>query len=98
LFLKAYKQMKSQVVQAWLNESKINFRKVHRIGFVQQPFHRLSFRHDERLVVIASVFFFVRWFVGRFGCAVGQIHSLPSFGLCVGLCDLAMCVAVKRWH
>jgi hypothetical protein len=22
----------------------------------------------------------------------GQTHSLPSFGLCVGLCDLAMCV------
>jgi len=30
--------------------------------------------------------------------AVGQTHSLPSFGLRVGLCDLAMCVAVKRWH
>jgi hypothetical protein len=26
-------------------------------------------------------------------------HTLPpSFGLCVGWCDLAMCVAVKRWH
>jgi hypothetical protein len=30
--------------------------------------------------------------------AVGQTHSLPSFGLRVGWCDLAMCVAVKRWH
>jgi len=30
--------------------------------------------------------------------AVGQTHSLPSFGLWDGLCDLAMCVAVKRWH
>ena len=41
-----------------------------------------------------SCFFFVIWFVGRFGHAVGQTHSLPSFGLCVGLCGLAMCVAV----
>ncbi|MFN3757997.1 MAG: hypothetical protein ACK4SF_02180 [Algoriphagus aquaeductus] len=41
---------------------------------------------------------FVRWFVGRFGRAVGQTHSLPSFGLRVGWCDLAMCVAIKRWH
>ena len=32
------------------------------------------------------------------GFAVGQTHSLPSFGLRVGWCDLAMCVAVKRWH
>jgi hypothetical protein len=48
--------------------------------------------------VIASVFFFVRWFVGRFGRAVGQTHSLPSFGLRVAWCDLAMCVAVERWH
>jgi hypothetical protein len=47
--------------------------------------------------VIASVFFFVRWFVGRFGSAVGQTHSLPSLGFSVGLCDLAMRVAVKRW-
>jgi hypothetical protein len=29
--------------------------------------------------------------------AVGQTHSLPSLGLGVGLCDLAMCVAVKCW-
>jgi len=36
--------------------------------------------------VIASVFFFFRWFVGRFGRAVGQTHSLPSFGLSVGWC------------
>ena len=49
------------------------------------------------LLVIGSVFFFVRWFVGRFGRAVGQIHSLPSFGFSVGLCGLAMCVAVERW-
>jgi len=48
--------------------------------------------------VIASVFFFVRWFVARFGRAVGQTHSLPSFGLSVGWCGLAMCVAVERWH
>jgi len=27
-----------------------------------------------------------------------QPHSLPSFGLCVGLCDLAMCVVVEHWH
>jgi hypothetical protein len=55
-------------------------------------------RHFCQTRVIASVFFFVRWFVGRFGRAVGQTHSLPSFGLRVGWCDLAMCVAVKRWH
>ena len=41
---------------------------------------------------------FVRWFVGRFGCAVGLTHSLPSFGLCVGLCDLAMCVTAALAH
>jgi len=42
--------------------------------------------------VIASVFFFFRLFFGR---AVGQTHSLPSFGLSLGWCDLAMCVAVS---
>jgi len=45
-----------------------------------------------------SCFFFVRLFVGRFGRAVGQTHSLPSIGLSVGSFGLAMCVAVKRWH
>jgi hypothetical protein len=25
---------------------------------------------------------------------VGQAHSLPSFGLCVGWCGLVMCVSV----
>ncbi len=31
--------------------------------------------------------------------AFGQTHSLTSFGRAVGfLSDLAMCVAVKRWH
>ena len=31
--------------------------------------------------------------------ALGQTHSLTSFGRAVGfLSDLAMCVAVKRWH
>jgi hypothetical protein len=30
--------------------------------------------------VIASVFFFVRLLVIRFGRAVGQTHSLPSLG------------------
>jgi len=38
-------------------------------------------RHFCQTRVIASVFFFVRWFVGRFGRAVGQTHSLTSFGL-----------------
>jgi|GEM_PF-1074984 len=42
-----------------------------------------------------SVFFFVRWFFGR---RVGQPHSLPSLGFSVGLCGLAMCVAIERWH
>jgi len=28
----------------------------------------------------------------RFVCAVGQAHSFASFGLCVGLCGLQMCV------
>lgn len=46
--------------------------------------------------VRASCFIFGRWFVGRFARAVGQTHSLPSFGLSVGLSGLAMCVAVKR--
>ena len=43
-----------------------------------------------------SLFFFVDRLSVCF--AAGEAHSLPSFGLCVGLCDLAMCVAVKRWH
>jgi hypothetical protein len=30
--------------------------------------------------------------------ALEQTHSLPSFGLCVGLCDLAMCVTVVWSH
>jgi len=43
-----------------------------------------------------SLFFSVtRWSVCG---AVGQTHSLPSFGCSVGLCGMAMCVAVKRWH
>jgi len=42
------------------------------------------------------VFFFVRWFFGRFGCAVGQTHSLPSLGFSEGLSGLAMCVAVGK--
>jgi hypothetical protein len=46
--------------------------------------------------VIASVFFFVYWFVGRFGRAAGHTHSLPSLGLSVGRCGLAMCVAVSK--
>ena len=52
----------------------------------------------RQTAVIGSVFFFVRWFVGRFCRAVGQTHSLPSLGFSVGLCGLAMCVAVERWH
>ncbi|MGJ1407051.1 hypothetical protein ACR78P_22515 [Sphingobacterium siyangense] len=48
--------------------------------------------------VIASVFFFVRLFVVRFGHAVGQTHSLPSLDFSVGWYGLAMCVAVERWH
>jgi len=32
-------------------------------------------------------------------CAFGQTHSLTSFGRALGFSsDLAMCVAVKRWH
>ena len=32
-------------------------------------------------------------------CVFGQTHSLTSFGRAFGiLSDLAMCVAVKRWH
>src|SRR5690606_26241846 len=38
------------------------------------------------------------WFVFRFGCALGQTHSLPSLGFSVGLSGLAMCVTVKGWH
>jgi hypothetical protein len=30
--------------------------------------------------------------------ALGQTHSLPSFGLSVGWWGLAMCVAAMRWH
>jgi len=29
--------------------------------------------------------------------AFGQAYSFGSFGLCVGLCDLAMCMTAKRW-
>src|SRR5690606_11460632 len=45
--------------------------------------------------VVPSLFFFVCLFVGRFGRALGQTHSLPGLGLSVGLCGLAMCVAVS---
>jgi len=31
--------------------------------------------------VIGSVFFFGRWFVGRFGRAVGQTHAAGKLGL-----------------
>ena len=31
------------------------------------------------------------------GCAMEQTRSLPSLGLSVGWCGLAMCVAVKGW-
>ncbi len=31
--------------------------------------------------VIVSVFFFVRWFVGRLGRAVGQTHAAAKLGL-----------------
>jgi len=37
-----------------------------------------------KTAVIVSEFFFVRWFLGRFGRALGQTHSLPSLGLSVG--------------
>jgi hypothetical protein len=47
--------------------------------------------------VIGSMFFFDRCFVCRFGHGLAQTHFLPSFGLSVGLCGLAMCMAVKRW-
>jgi hypothetical protein len=56
---------------------------------------------NETLVVSASVFFFVRWFVGCFRHEVGQAQSFASFGLCIGflqgrdrLCSMPMCVAV----
>ena len=42
----------------------------------------------------ASCFFFVSLIFCRFCRALGQTHSLPSFGLSVGWCGLAMCVAV----
>jgi hypothetical protein len=30
--------------------------------------------------------------------AVGQAYSFASFGLCVGLCGLQMCMTAKGWH
>src|SRR5690606_28311285 len=30
-------------------------------------------------------------------CALGQTCSFASFGLCVGLCGLQMCMAAKGW-
>jgi hypothetical protein len=30
--------------------------------------------------------------------ALEQAHSFASFGLCVGLCGLQMCVTEKGWH
>jgi hypothetical protein len=47
---------------------------------------------NETLAVIASVFFFVRLIVGRFGRGVGQTHSFASYGIWVGLWGLPMCV------
>ncbi len=56
------------------------------------PLHPLLLLYN----VMPSLFFsVVRWSV----CStVGQKHSLPSFGLRVGWCDLAMCVAVEPRH
>jgi len=52
------------------------------------PLHPLLlFLHNVR----QSYFFFFR-------PSVGQTYSLPSFGLCVGLCDLTVCMTVKGWH
>jgi len=43
-----------------------------------------------------SLFFSVaRWSICG---AVGQTHSLPSFGSSLGSWGLAMCVTVKHWH
>ncbi len=41
-----------------------------------------------------ALLFFVHLLVSR---ALGQTHFLPSFGLRVGLINLAMCVAVRGW-
>ena len=54
--------------------------------------------HYRIYSVIGSMCFFVRLTVSRFGRALRQTHSLPSLGLSVGLCGLAMWVAVQGWH
>jgi hypothetical protein len=33
----------------------------------------------------------------EFSLALGQAYSLASFGLCVGLCGLPMCMTAVRW-
>jgi len=47
-------------------------------------------------VSLDSTYKFATFFYG-FTRALGQAHFLTSLACSVGLCGLAMCVAVKRW-
>lgn len=44
------------------------------------------------------MFFFVRWFVGRFGRAVGTDTLFAKFWLELGLARLGNVRAFVRWH
>ena len=75
-----------------------------------KPLHRLLYVTPLKLALSAKCtihdvtnwpLFIINQLVVNFAVisALGQTHSLTSFGRAVGfLSDLAMCVAVKRWH
>jgi len=52
----------------------------------------------SRSVFFSPVIFLSICYYVSVCCALGQTHSLTSFGFSVGSCGLAMCVAVKRGH
>jgi hypothetical protein len=48
--------------------------------------------------VIASVFYFVRWFAGRYGGALGQTHAAAKLGFERWLVLLGKPLAVHEHH
>jgi hypothetical protein len=64
-----------------------------------KPLSVLSFKVFVVLVCVSGVLIFLK---GRkkyfeFSLALEQTYSLASFGLCVGLCGLSMCMTAVFW-
>jgi hypothetical protein len=69
-----------------------------RAEMLDKPLTAKCFIHVvSRSVFIFSVIFLSICYFVSFYCALGQTHSLTSFGFSFGSCGLAMCVAVERW-